>query len=539
MSPNPNAGTLQLGQVSKPAMSRRLLWALLLIAVAGCASRRPSPQLMAELGQAHSLLAAGCYRCLEEALSTFERLAGQPNAPPEVGRYAFYATLLLVVRARELGLPDSVVMDLARLRNRDLPAGPPGLLPGTYFDALRLVSGELTGYSPEERERRGKERRSLWTTDGTVPAARAALSDGVETDLVAQYIALAIDCEDAQARKTLDTGPILARYPVPLMRFRVALCARTTDALSQQMAALRDADPRWVDTFFFEGAREMSRYPAPDVGRAAELFALAHDAFPESPAVTLALANAQNALSEYDRALALFDQVLAGHPTHRDALLGRVLSLSYLNRYQDAIRSATQLLGLGMYHQGDAYYWRAWNRYRVHQLPAAWEDVTAATKLMVNTSVYTLAGFIAYAQQRLDVAIDRLTEAYRLDATNCEAVWTEALVHVDKEAWTPASGRFAVAMKCFTGAAEQARRDIAVAQEAEWAEPLKTRRLAAAQKQLETAQHRGAQAAFNAAGSYARLGQKADAIVYIELAARHPLLKEKAASLRASIEKLP
>ena len=305
------------------------------------------------------------------------------------------------------------------------------------------------------------------------------------------------------------------------------------------MVALRDADPRWVDTFFFEGAREMSRYPAPDVGRAAELFALAHDAFPDSTAVTLALANAQNALSEYDQALALFDQVLTGQPTHRDALLGRVLSLSYLNRYQDAIRSATQLLDLGMYHQGDAYYWRAWNRYRVHLLPAAWEDVTAATKLMVNTSVYTLAGFIAYAQQRLDVAIDRLIEAYRLDATNCEAVWTEALVHVDKEAWTPAGGRFAIAVKCFAGAAEQARRDIAVAQEADWAEPLKARRLATAQKQLETAQHRGAQAAFNAAGSYARLGQKADAIVYIELAAQHPLLKEKAATLRAGIEKLP
>jgi tetratricopeptide (TPR) repeat protein len=520
-------------------MSGPLLWAFVLMAVAGCASRRPSPQLMAELGQAQSLLAAGCYRCLEEALSTLDRLAVQPNAPPQVGREAFNAALLLVVRARELGLADSVLMERARFLSRALPPTLPGLPPGTYFDALRLVNGELSGYSPEERERRGKERRSLWTTDGTVPAARAALSDGVETELVAQYIALAIDCEDAQARKTLDIDPILARYPVPLMRFRVALCARTTDASSKQMAALRDADPRWVDTFFFEGAREMSRYPAPDVGRAAALFAFAHHAFPDSSAVTLALANAQNALSDYDRALALFDQVLTGQPTHRDALLGRVLSLSYLNRYQDAIRSATQLLKLGMYHQGDAYYWRAWNRYRVHLLPAAWEDVIEATKLMVNTSVYTLAGFIAYAQQRLDVAIDRLTEAYRLDATNCEAVWTEALVHVDKEAWTPAGGRFAVAVKCFAGAAEQARRDIGVAQEAEGAEPLKARRLATAQKQLETAQHRGAQAAFNAAGSYARLGQKADAMVYIELAAQHPLLKEKAATLRASIEKLP
>jgi tetratricopeptide (TPR) repeat protein len=520
-------------------MTRRLVWVLVLLTAAGCASRKPSPQLVAELARAQSLVTAGCFRCLEEALSTFERLAVAPGAPLEAKREAFNAALLLAVRSRELGLSDTVALERARHWSLDAPLTPSGLPPAAYFDALRLVSGELTGYSPDERERRGQERRSLWTTDGTVPPARRALTPAVQTDVVAQYLALAIDCEDAQARKTLDIAPILARHQGPLMQFRAALCSRTTDALTTEMASLRAADPRWLETYFFEGAREMSRYPAPDVGRAAELFALAHEAFPQSHAITLALANARNALSEYDVALALFDRVLLDQPTHRDALLGRVLSLSYLNRHQDAIRSATQLVDLGMYHQGDAYYWRAWSRYRVHLLPPAWDDVTDATKVMVNTSVYTLAGFIAYAQQRLDVAIERLAEAYRLDNTNCEAVWTEALVHVDQEAWAPASGRFVIAVKCFAGAAQQARREIEVARTAEWAEPLKARRLATAQKQLETAEHRAAQAAYNAAGSYARRGQKADALVHLEFAAQHPLLKEKAAALRASIEKLP
>ena len=80
---------------------------------------------------------------------------------------------------------------------------------------------------------------------------------------------------------------------------------------------------------------------------------------------------------------------------------------------------------------------------------------------------------------------------------------------------------------------------MAVATSAEWAEPLKARRLATAQKQLATAEHRGAQAAYNAAGAHARLGQKADALPYLELAAQHALLKEKATALRASVEKLP
>ncbi|HUE90456.1 MAG TPA: hypothetical protein VMO26_30595 [Vicinamibacterales bacterium] len=519
-------------------MTRRVVWVLVMLTVAGCASRRPSPQLVAELGRAQSLVAAGCYRCLEDALSTFERIAAAPDAPMDARRAAFTAALLVAVRSRELGLSDRAALERAQTLSAAVSSSSPGLSPGVYFDALRLIGGEVTGFSPEERERRGKERRSLWTTDGTVPPARAALAAGIETDVVAQYLALAIDCEDAQARKSLDVDAILVRHPVPLIRFRAAVCARTTETV-EAMRALREADPRWVDTFFFEGLREMSRYPVPDVGRAAERFALAHEAFPESPSITLALAHARNALSEYHSALALFDRILAGQPGHRDALLGRVLSLSYLNRHADAIRTATQLIDLGMFHQGDAYYWRAWNRYRVHLLPAAWDDVTRATRLMVNTSVYTLAGFIAYAQQWFETAIERLAEAYRLDATNCEAVWTEALVHVDKEDWTPAGSRFATAVKCFAGAAEQARRDIQAATSADWAESLKARRIAAAQKRLDTAEHRRAQAAYNAAGSYARLSQKTEALMYLDLAAEHPLLKEKAAALRPSIDKLP
>ena len=42
---------------------------------------------------------------------------------------------------------------------------------------------------------------------------------------------------------------------------------------------------------------------------------------------------------------------------------------------------STAMITLGMYHIGDAYYWRAWNRYQVHDLPNAWTDVEEARKL--------------------------------------------------------------------------------------------------------------------------------------------------------------
>jgi len=302
---------------------------------------------------------------------------------------------------------------------------------------------------------------------------------------------------------------------------------------------LREMDPRWVDTLFFEGRREMAARPVADVPKAAALLAAAQAEFPESFAITLALAGAQSALGEYEPALANYDRVLSVERTHRDAWLGRVMSLSYLNRHTDAVAAATRMIELGTWHVGDAFYWRAWNRYHIYALESAWADVEAASKLLLNTSVYTLAGFIAYARKELDTAIDRFDRAFRLDNTNCEAVWTEGLVHVEKEAWPAAAPKFSTAMGCFTTAAAQARADIDAVHAATYAESIKARRLTAAQKRFETAEHRKAQAAFNAAQSFVRLSQKSAALSHLEVAAAHVQLKEKANTLRATIEKMP
>jgi hypothetical protein len=174
----------------------------------------------------------------------------------------------------------------------------------------------------------------------------------------------------------------------------------------------------------------------------------------------------------------------------------------------------------------------------VHELPSAWSDIEHAGKLMMNTAVFTLAGFIAYAQRQLDTAIDRLDRAYRIDNTNCEAVWTEGMVHVDKQQWEPASARFTTAVGCFAADAQAARDAIGVAERSTWAEAARARRIAAAQKRADASEHRRAQSAFNAASSYLRLARKVEALGYLAIAAEHPLLKERAAALRATIDKL-
>jgi tetratricopeptide (TPR) repeat protein len=513
-----------------------LVSALLL---SGCAARQVAPQVRLELDRADALVNDGCHQCLVEALQIYTRVASGRNAPAGASRGALTASVLLVARAKELGLPYTAAMDTARRWAGAQVASPPPAVhtaPQVYLDALELVVGEQSGLMPEERERKNRLRRDAWPDTGeNPPAARAALDPVVPTDAVAQYLAIAIDCEEARARKRVDHTQIMLRYPQPLMRFRLALCCIP----NLRFTPLREADERWRDTLFFEGRAEMSRFPSPDVGRAVELFDLAHTAFPNSTAVTLALGNARNALEDYAVALALFDSILESEPTHRDALLGRLLSLSYLKRHYDAIRTATEMVTLGMYHMGEAYYWRAWNRYQVHELPSAWADVEEARKLMVNTAVYTLAGFIAYAQRELDTAIDRLDRAYRMDNTNCEAVWTEGMVHVDKQDWEHSSARFTTSVGCFAADAQAAREAIVKLQNSSWSDAVKARRIATAQKRAESSEHRRAQSAYNAASSYLRLGRKVEALGYADIAAEHQLLKEKAIALRSTIEKLP
>src|SRR5262245_7931503 len=96
-----------------------------LCALVSCAARGPAPALLAELGKADSLVAAGCYRCLQDALATYVRLSASPNGPPESRRRAFETALLIAVRAKELGLPADAPLQRAHELAAQLTPAPP------------------------------------------------------------------------------------------------------------------------------------------------------------------------------------------------------------------------------------------------------------------------------------------------------------------------------------------------------------------------------------------------------------------------------
>ncbi|MDO8680460.1 MAG: hypothetical protein Q7R30_18235 [Acidobacteriota bacterium] len=520
----------------------RFLVTVLAVFVSACAARGPSPQVLAELGKADALLRQGCYTCLKDAQAIYTRLSAVPKPVPAARQGAFDAALLIAIRERELGMFPRATLDRARQLAATLtPALPPLVAPAVLLDAAELVIGDIGGLDPEQRAQFTGRARPV-----VEPAnpARRALDAAIATNLVADYLALAIDCEQSRLRESIDPAAIRARRGgIPLMRFRLAMCPKPGVPTA---ASIREADPRFTDTLLWEArvARVGSPTRGIDLPQVVALLTPAREAFPASFAITMMWADNNQSLAEFDVALTGFDAVLSSAPTHRDASIGRVTSLSYLMRHEEAIVTATRLIELGTWHIGDSYYWRAWNYYNLKNYEPAWQDVEKALTLLSNSSVYMLAGLIEYARVNLPVAIQRFDESFKIDRSNCDAVWMSALVNVDQQAWAPASPKFSTAMSCFVTAAAVAKGDLdrleaLILRGSKEPTPRQLKQRETYQKQIVTAEERSAQAAFNAAQGYARLGRKSLALNHVEMAAAHPRMKEKAEALRTAIEKMP
>ncbi len=517
------------------------------MALTGCAARGPSPQVVAELGKASALVREGCYTCLKEAQVIFERLSAPSRPAPGSAQGAFEATLLIAMREKELGLPADASLERARQHTSKpghLKEGVASTIsPTVLLDAAALVIGETAGLDPEQRaDFTGRTRLAL---DPANPQRRA-LDAWVETNPVAQYVALMIDCEQTRLRESVKPADILAKHQgVPLIQFRLAVCGGIG---GPQAAPLREANARFLDTLPWEARHALvgSQSEAIDLYKGAALLAQAHKAFPASHWLAIYWARASQSIAEFESSLAGFDSVLAGAPTHRDAMLGRVTSLSYLFRHPEAIATTTRMIDLGTWYIGDAYYWRAWNQYNLKQLEPAWADVEIAIKMVQTTNVYMLAGLIAYDRKDLPTAILRFDRAFELDVTNCDAVWMAGLVHVDQESWPQASPKFARAMSCFSNAAAQASSDLAafdaeVKRRGGSLDPpgREARQRTKLTRDMEVAAERSAQSAFNAAQGYARMGQKLLALAHVERAIGHPRMKEKGEVLKTAIGKMP
>src|SRR5207244_12313704 len=140
---------------------------------------------------------------------------------------------------------------------------------------------------------------------------------------------------------------------------------------------------------------------------------------------------------------------LALVPTHRDAMLGRAVTLSHLSRHEEAIAAATHIIELGTWFTGEAYYWRAWNEYHLARIDDARIDTDRAKGLMHNASVLVLSGMIEWHEHRLNESEAELLDALTLDAGQCEAAFLLGAVRAERRQWTSGAAAFELAQRWY------------------------------------------------------------------------------------------
>ena len=393
-------------------------------------------------------IAAGCFRCLVQA---FEQASAQGAAGA-----AFEASALLVLRSKELGLSAENWLDRARTLGAE--AG----VAGSYVEMLGAVSPHPLGVGREIRfdvDWRANARDAL-------PEWRRLLrADKTVSEPFRLYLELSLVC--SLGRISLDDPAVVramnAAAVVPLIQYRLGLCdPRFTDRLR----AVRDAHEEFVEADFPLGEYELTDPAGADEDGALLLFRSAATYFPDSSALQVTIGNLFTQWEEWSEAVDAYDAALQSYPEHPDALRGRMIGLSNLQRFGEAIVSATALIDGGQWYLGDAYYWRAWNLLQRGDVMDAKRDVEHARAVTKDPRVPALAGVVEWRLEQLDAAEHELREARAAAPDMCEVASNLGGVLSDRREWPKAVSAYEEAASCYEVAISRSRETLAAIQQA-------------------------------------------------------------------------
>jgi tetratricopeptide (TPR) repeat protein len=427
-----------------------------------------------------ALIARGCFTCLEQAYAAAERTNGAQ---------AFEAAVLLAFRAKELGLPFEPWLDRA----------------GALADAddARRVYLEIATAIPVDPL--SGDRDAIFTSTPSrtqlldrLRDARQRLVSAPGSEAFREYVSLSLACAAdkyeemaAAVDRTLETFA-----DVPLVRYRAGLCRTKGPSV---LEAVRQSDSDFVDADYPLGVYALGARPNPDYDVALSRMTAAAVAFPQSPAIRNVLGEVHRTREEWPQALAAYDETIVLVPTHRDALLGRTVALSRLDRQEEAIAAATRLIDLGGWYVGQAYYWRAWNEFRLRRLEVARSDTDRAKGQMINSAVSLLSGLIEWHMHHLDTAEREFEESRRLDGTECDASFNLGGVRMERGDLDAALEPFTRARTCFDEAIAALRRRIDAINAGPGGVEVKTRLVDRQQQTITEASVRLEQATRNAA----------------------------------------
>lgn len=462
--------------------------------------------------EARTALRQGCYVCLTQAIDRLKPFSDRDAAARQL---TFELRLVLALRERELGLVGPDAAEVAQLKLR-------ATREATYLDLVQRI--------PWAREAHRLDfsfdpRRTRRITPDELTRALEFLHTGPADPVVNDYLAISLACPSAACEPEIARVTAQAGLP-PVLEYRVGITG--ADQAARLQTAL-SVEPRFDEVHFFLGRNALARTSSTALRSARAELQRAHGAFDRSATIAQMLAGVLRTFRDWEGALALYDAALTLVPNQEDALLGRTVALAQLRRYEESDAAATQLIDLGVWHLGDAHYWRAWSRLQRNQLDEALADVEAAKKTAGSTDVYTLAGLIRLKRGELRDARTELDQAIERDGDNCSARKYHGFVDTALAEPGPASTFFADAFDCFRKATDSLRHRAQDAQPAGDAPQM--------QRDIDESVREEADAALNAALAFARHGDADAARKYAAKAESYDATSDRAAQLLLDLKR--
>jgi tetratricopeptide (TPR) repeat protein len=503
----------------------------LILALAACAPSRKivtvevtDPGLKAR--QAAALVEKGHYLAFKRAVLIYEELYGNRAMRPKIAGPYVEASLLLALREKEIGLdnPATIGADDRLLRENPMLTG--------LGPCLTLISA----IPPRTRGvMRDIDTRS-WGKTGqdALKAAEESVRKSAATNKFSACVLAAWSCSFGRySEKWRDPAEFLKIYPNSLlMKYEVAICGEGRPDLLEEILA---REPEFAEVHFHLGETALRS------GKllAAETHLLkAYEAIPESPQTRILLAGIYFATEEFDKSLEFYDLSLQVSPEYRDALLGKAVCLSYLGRYEDAIRPLDQMLKLGYWLLGEAHYWLAWNLHELKRDAEAFRHIDEAKgRLPTNSEVFGLSGTISLGMGELDRAEKDFLESLKYNAANSESLFGLGTVAGRKNRWEESGSYYERAGRAFESAETALMAKVEEIKASALSAERKVRLVRKRELQLERVRLTGATASYDAAAAYINAGLKDKAVAPAAKSAAHPALRDKTEELLRSLKK--
>jgi tetratricopeptide (TPR) repeat protein len=516
---------------------------LLIILLSSCVSKTKielSPQQLIEFQNnfeaADALYKAGSYICLKESYQIYRELLSIPHNQKSTKTKLIKTAILLTIRQKELGIHDSTYFNEAS----ELIQNNPFLTDfSTYLDladSIRLKSKGMRGDVIDDSSQADSRREKLVEN---IEKWGQELKERSGTEEFYAYLYIELNCHFAYfikgrkvTKKEIDLPHLEKIFPQSLLiEYKLSLCPNEN---YESLEELLKKESRFYEIYYFLGEQALRQKR---LITAEKNFLKCFEHIPESLPTVISLAGIYFALEELEKSLSFYEKALSLIPEFREALLGKAICLSYMERHKEAIEVCNEILNLGGYYLGDTHYWLAWNLNELERLDEAWENAEKSKTYLVGYSqVFSLAGVIAYKRGEKEIAEKNFLEALRLDPNNCEAAFYLGKIYADYKEWAKSGEYYETAALCQYGKELAIERDLAEIEDSDFSEERKQKLIAKKKVRLKRTILTKATFFYNAAAGYFNAGMNEQALRLAEKASSHTAIQKKAEELIREIK---